>query len=81
MAQRSFARAEDAIKKKCTRREKLLAEMERIVPWERLIAVIEPVYPKSGRVGRQPIGGSKMLRMCCPQQWYVPRGTGRMELS
>jgi hypothetical protein len=28
----------------------------RIVPWSRLIAVIEPLYPKSGRVGRQPIG-------------------------
>jgi transposase, IS5 family len=44
--------------------------MERIVPWSRLIAVIEPLYPKSGRVGRPPIGVAKMLRMYCLQQWY-----------
>jgi len=70
MNQRSFASAEYAMKKKRTRREKFLAEMERIVPWSRLTAVIEPLYPKSGRVGRQPIGIPKMLRMYCCQQWY-----------
>jgi len=70
MSQRSFASAEYAMKKKRTRREKFLAEMERVVPWARLIAVIEPLYPKSGRVGRQPIGVPRMLRMYCLQQWY-----------
>ncbi len=35
-----------------------------------LIAVIEPLYPTSGRVGRQPMGVSKMLRMYLLQQWY-----------
>jgi IS5 family transposase len=70
MSQRSFASAEYAMKKKRTRREKFLAEMERIVPWARLIAVIEPLYPSSGRVGRQPIGVPRMLRMYCLQQWY-----------
>jgi IS5 family transposase len=70
MSQRSFASAEYAMKKKRTRREKFLGEMERIVPWARLISVIEPLYPTSGRVGRQPIGVPKMLRMYCLQQWY-----------
>jgi transposase, IS5 family len=70
MSQRSFASAEYALKKKQTRREKFLGEMERVVPWSRLIAVIEPLYPKSGRVGRQPIGVPRMLRMYCCQQWY-----------
>lgn len=70
MRQRSFASAEYALKKKQTRREKFLGEMDRIVPWTRLIAVVEPLYPKSGRVGRQPIGVEKMLRMYCCQQWY-----------
>jgi len=70
MSQRSFASAEYAMKKKQTRREKFLAEMECIVPWARLIAVIEPLYPKSGRVGRQPIGVPRMLRMYFLQQWY-----------
>jgi IS5 family transposase len=70
MSQRSFASAEFALKKKRTRREKFLAEMERVVPWARLIAVIEPLYPTSGRVGRQPMGVPKMLRIYLLQQWY-----------
>lgn len=70
MSQRSFASAEYAMKKKRTRREAFLAEMERLVPWARLVAVIEPLYPKSGRVGRPPIGAARMLRMYCLQQWY-----------
>jgi IS5 family transposase len=41
--------------------------MERVVPWERLEAVIEPLYPSAGRVGRQPIGVPRMLRMYCLQ--------------
>jgi len=58
------------MKKRITRREKFLGEMERVVPWVRLVAVIEPVYPKSGRVGRPPIGVERMLRMYFLQQWY-----------
>lgn len=69
MSQRSFASGEHAMKKQ-TLREKFLAEMERIVPWARLMAVVEPLYPTSGRVGRQPAGLAKMLRMYCLQQWY-----------
>ena len=68
--QRSFASTEYALKKKRTRREVFLADMERVVPWPRLIALIEPLYPSSGRVGRQPVGVSRMLRMYCLQQWY-----------
>lgn len=58
------------MKKRVTRREKFLGEMDRVVPWVRLVAVIEPVYPKSGRVGRPPIGVERMLRMYFLQQWY-----------
>ena len=70
MSQRSFASVEFALKKKRTRREKFLADMVRVVPWSRLITVIEPLYPSRGRVGRQPMGVSKMLRMYLLQQWY-----------
>ena len=70
MDQRSFASAEYAIKKKRTRREKFLCGMDRVVPWARLIGLIEPMYSSSGRVGRQPIGVPRMLRMYCLQQWY-----------
>ena len=58
------------MKKKRTRREMFLADMERIVPWARLEAAIAPSYPRSGRVGRPPIGVPRMLRMYCLQQWY-----------
>ncbi|MCZ2497470.1 IS5 family transposase [Xylophilus sp. Kf1] len=70
MDRRSFASTEHALKKKQTRRERFLFDMERVVPWARLMAVIEPFYPTSGRVGRQPLGVSKMLRMYLQQQWY-----------
>ncbi|MFM9425877.1 hypothetical protein RCH10_002316 [Variovorax sp. GrIS 2.14] len=69
MIQLSFAGAEYALKKKRTRREKFLSEMDRVVPWARLIAVIEPLYPTSGRVGRQPIGVLRMLHTYCLPQW------------
>lgn len=69
MKQTSFADVEFAKKKRVTRREKFLGEMDRIVPWARWTALIEPLYPTSGRVGRQPIGVERMLRMYCLQQW------------
>jgi len=44
--------------------------MERVVPGKALLALTEPHYPKSGRVGRPPIGVERMLRMYFLQQWY-----------
>ena len=68
--QLSFSQAEYVSKKKLTRRDLFLAKMESVVPWARLVAVIEPYYPKSGRRGRPPIGLGRMLRMYFVQQWY-----------
>jgi len=68
--QMSFAQSEYAGKKKVTRRERFLGEMERLVPWARLCAVIEPHYPK-GKRGRPPIGIERMLRIYFLQQWYA----------
>ena len=68
--QMSFAQVEYAGKKKQTRRDKFLGQMEQVVPWKRLIAVIEPHYPKSGQRGRPPIGIARILRMYFIQQWY-----------
>jgi transposase, IS5 family len=67
--QMSFAQSEYARKKKTTRREKFLAEMEQVVPWTRLVALIEPHYPK-GKRGRPPVGIERMLRIYFLQQWY-----------
>jgi len=54
---------------KTTRREKFLTEMDRIVPWCELCALIEPVYPKAGD-GRPPKELEMMLRVYFLQQWF-----------
>ena len=56
-------------KGKMTRRERFLGEMDAIIPWERLVKLIEPHYPKAGR-GRQPLGLEKMLRIYFLQLWF-----------
>jgi IS5 family transposase len=43
--------------------------MNQIIPWNVLIEVIEPYYPKAGR-GRQPLGLEKMLRIYLLQIWF-----------
>ncbi len=67
--QRTFAEMAWEKKGKVTRREQFLGEMNVVVPWERLMAVIEPYYPK-GEGGRQPMGLEKMLRIYFVQQWF-----------
>jgi transposase, IS5 family len=69
MRQGSFSQAEYAGKKKQTRRDKFLAEMEQVVPWARLVDRLHPLYPKGER-GRPPIGLERMLRIYFLQQWY-----------
>jgi IS5 family transposase len=54
---------------KKTRREVFLEEMEQVVPWSELCALIEPYYPKPGN-GRPPVGVERMLRMYFLQQWF-----------
>jgi IS5 family transposase len=60
---------EYAGKKKQTRRDRFLSEMEQAVPWQRLVTRLEPLYPKGTR-GRPPIGLERMLRVYFVQQWY-----------
>ena len=58
-------------KGKKTRREVFLAEMERVVPWSRLLGLIEPHYPKGSPAGgRPPLPMERMFRIYCLQQWY-----------
>src|SRR5438045_3099541 len=68
--QMSFSQNEYAGKKKTTRRERFLGEMELIIPWPQLIELIQPHYP-NGRRGRPPIGIERMLRIYFLQQWYT----------
>src|ERR1700689_3807446 len=52
-----------------SRRELFLDEMEKIVPWSGLEALVRPHYAKAGE-GRQPVGLSIMLRTYFVQQWF-----------
>ena len=62
----------EAMKKKVTRRERFLAEMEAVVLWGRLLALIGPHYPKAGpRGGRPPMPLETMLRVYFLQNWYA----------
>ena len=68
--QSSFADLEYAAKKKRTRRDRFLAEIEAVTPWAALIAEIAPFYPKGEGPGRPPIGLERMLRMYIAQQCF-----------
>ena len=70
MNQLSFSDAEYAGKRKKTRREVFLEEMELVVPWQALLKVIEPFYPVAGR-GRRPYPLKVMLRVHLMQNWFA----------
>ncbi|WP_144981305.1 IS5 family transposase [Halomonas sp. C22] len=73
MKQISFAQAEHQNKKKVTRRERFLTQMDALVPWQRLIDALSPSYfpNAAGKRGRPPIGLERMLRIYFLQQWYA----------
>jgi IS5 family transposase len=70
MPQQTFAEVTFEQYRKPTRRERFLDEMNRVVPWSDLVAVIGPVYPKAEGPGRPPVGVERMLRLHCLQQWF-----------
>ena len=70
--QPAFPGLRDAMKKKVTRREQFLAEMDAVVPWGRILALIAPHYPKVGpKGGRPPMPQETMLRVYFLQNWYA----------
>ena len=69
MKQTTFASLAWNAKGKTTRRERFLAEMNAVIPWARLTALIEPHYPRAGD-GRQPMPLERMLRIYFMQQWF-----------
>lgn len=68
--QASFSELEYATKKKVTRRDRFLDEINNVTPWAALVAQIEPFYPKGTGRGRPPIGVARMLRMYIAQQCF-----------
>jgi IS5 family transposase len=67
--QQTFASEAWSRKGKVTRRERFLAEMDAVMPWSRLIGLIEPHYPNTGK-GRPPHELERMLRIYFLQQWF-----------
>ena len=67
--QQTFASAAWARKGKVTRRERFLAEMDAVIPWSRLVELIEPYHPNTGK-GRPPHDLERMLRIYFLQQWF-----------
>ena len=68
--QTSFSDLEYEAKKKQTRRDRFLVEIEAATPWTSLLNVITPYYPVSGRRGHPPIGLERILRMYIVQQCF-----------
>ena len=63
----SFASLAYENKKKTTRREKFLEEMNQVIPWEELLQIVKEYYPVAGN-GRQPMPMERMLRIYFMQQ-------------
>jgi len=70
MKQQTFASEAWKRKGKRTRRERFLAEMDAVIPWARLIALIEPHYHEDAGRGRKPHELERMLRIYFLQQWF-----------
>jgi len=69
MKQISLAATGFEIVTKRTRKREFLDEMNQIVPWAELIALIEPHAP-AGKTGRPPFAVVTMLRIHFMQQWF-----------
>ena len=65
----TFADSEFSSRRRQTRKEIFLSRMEQILPWQNMVEVIEPFYPKAGN-GRRPYPLETMLRIHCMQHWY-----------
>jgi IS5 family transposase len=69
--QTTFATAGFEAYRKATRRERFLAEMDQVMPWGELMALVKPVYAKgTSGPGRPPIPLERMLRIYCLQHWF-----------
>ena len=68
--QETFADAGFERYRKRTRRDEFLSEMHTVVPWWKLLALVEPFYPPGEGAGRPPVGLERMLRIHFLQHWF-----------
>jgi IS5 family transposase len=55
---------------KRTRKREFLAQMDRVMPWADLVAVVSP-YTRESKTGRPPFAVLTMLRIHFMQQWFT----------
>jgi IS5 family transposase len=79
MRQQSFASGSFEKYRKATRKEKFLNDMDQIIPWKELTALIAPFYPKPKGAGRRPVGIERMLRIYFLQHWFQLSDPGAEE--
>lgn len=65
----TFTDIEYTARRKPTKREIFLEQMNALIPWEDCVSMIEPYYP-SGSRGRPPRAIEQMLRMLLLQSWF-----------
>ena len=74
--QTSFSELAYARKKKVTRRDRFLSQIDAVTPWAALVSALASDYPKSDKRGRPTIGLERMLRMVIVQQCFGLSGEG-----
>jgi IS5 family transposase len=79
MPHQTFAEIPFEHDRKSTRRERFLNEMNRVVSWADLVAMIESVYPKAKGAGHPPVGIDRMRRLHGLQQGFNPSDPGGEE--
>ena len=67
--QLTFGDSEFSSKRLQTRKDIFLSHMDQLLPWQNMMDVIEPVYPKAGN-GRRPYPLETILRIHCIQHWH-----------
>ena len=65
----TFSDIESASRKRVTKRDEFLRQMDAAIPWEALVALVRPHY-YAGERGRRPVGVERMLRMYFLQLWF-----------
>ena len=63
---------------KKTRKREFLEQMQQVVPWRDMVALIAPYAPE-GRKGRPPFPVEMLLRIHFMQQWFITLSDPAME--
>ncbi|KAF0098313.1 MAG: transposase IS4 family protein, partial [bacterium] len=80
MKQRSLAETGYERRPKATKRQRFLAEMDAVIPWSRLLTVVDATQPKrTARGGRPSFPAETMLRIHFMQQWFALSDPGMEE--